>query len=149
MADQSLPGASLPLIVPVGYNEAVNSEFELAFSEVIDEQIRNQHEAQHSEDENPANLAQEGNTDAQSENSENTASTTLQQAVVFSSPEEAKTILMDYPVVYVISEREQINIPDKKKVKFIRKYNAYVGETNNIAQRTRQHFYGDPAKLKG
>lgn len=146
MADQSLPGASLPLIVPVGYNEAVNSEFELAFSEVIDEQIRNQHEAQHSEDENPANLAQEGNTDAQSENSENTASTTLQQAVVFSSPEEAKTILMDYPVVYVISEREQINIPDKKKVKFIRKYNAYVGETNNIAQRTRQHFYGDPAK---
>ena len=41
-----------------------------------------------------------------------------------------------FPTVYVIRSR--------RKVKYGSRYTVYVGETNDIKKRTRQHLYQDP-----
>lgn len=46
-----------------------------------------------------------------------------------------ESILFEYPTVYIIN--------DDKKDKYRQKYNVYVGETNNIYQRTSQHLKDD------
>lgn len=54
----------------------------------------------------------------------------------YADSEQKKTLLKDYPTVYVIN-----NADDAKKLK----YTVYVGETNDIQRRTIQHIETDPA----
>ncbi|MGO2723407.1 MAG: DUF2075 domain-containing protein [Lactobacillus sp.] len=50
--------------------------------------------------------------------------------------EEKAKLLCHYPTVYVIEHSPSQHISDQRSI--------YVGETNNIVHRTRQHLYDDP-----
>jgi len=53
--------------------------------------------------------------------------------------EPDKTLLLDYPTVYIHYWNDNLSDPNSK-------YNIYIGESNDVIDRTKQHYYesGDP-----
>lgn len=48
--------------------------------------------------------------------------------------ENDQSLILDYPTVYIINDKDS-----KQKSKYI----VYIGETNDIGRRTKQHLYDD------
>jgi DUF2075 family protein len=61
--------------------------------------------------------------------------TTVRKLDQLPTNDRQRELLLDFPTVYIINNRES---------KQARRYTVYVGETNNIVQRTQQHLIDDP-----